>query len=73
MNCAWAYVNACNEFPDDNYFGEWTVDESGTPLGFCENIHTEIRSPLASLPSISGGNDLLATLTVSFPECIASF
>lgn len=57
-----AYVNACNVFPDDNYFGEWA---DGT---FYVDEEPDIPSPLAFIPSISGSNDLEVTLTVTFPE-----
>lgn len=57
-----AYVNACNEFEDGNYFGEWT---DGV---FYEDIHPDIPSPLAFIPSISGTNDLLVDLAVTIPE-----
>ena len=63
-----AYVNACNVFEDDNYFGEWTVDEAGDPLDFYEGIHTDIPSPLAFIPAISGSQDVKVTLTVTFPK-----
>lgn len=57
-----AYVNACNEFTDDNYFGEWADGE------FYEDIRDDIPSPLAFIPSISGSNYLRVKLTVSIPE-----
>jgi hypothetical protein len=57
-----AYVNACNVFLDDNYFGEWANDT------FYVNEEPSIPSPLAFMPSVSGSNDLLVTLTVTFPK-----
>jgi hypothetical protein len=62
-----AYVNACNVFDDGNLFGEWTVNEFGDPVEFYEGIWPDIPSPLGFMPSISGTNDLLVTLTVTFP------
>jgi hypothetical protein len=57
-----AYVNACNVFEDDIYFGEWT---DGV---FYEDIQEEIPSPLAFVPAMSGTNDAEVKLIVSFPE-----
>lgn len=62
-----AYVNACNVFPDDNFFGEWAFDKLGE-WTFFEGIRGDLPSPLAFMPSISGSNDLQLTLTVTFPE-----
>jgi hypothetical protein len=72
-----AYVNACNVFEDDNYFGEWYFNEELGESGeweFYEGDWDEnkavweaLPSPLAFLPSVSGTNDLLVTLTVTFP------
>lgn len=56
-----AYVNACNVFEDDNYFGEWA---NGI---FYVDEEPGIPSPLAFIPSISGSNDLRVMLTVTFP------
>jgi hypothetical protein len=69
-----AYVNACNVFEDDNYFGEWYFNEESGEWEFYEGDWDEnkvlweaLPSPLAFLPSVSGTNDLLVTLTVTFP------
>jgi len=68
-----AYVNACDEFLDDNYFGEWAFDEEDEWTFFePEDIRDNLPSPLAFIPSISGSNDLLVELTVTFPTYTGS-